>query len=142
MMPTWTKAKTRRSLDVGRPPLSYDVYMVDTPKEASDDDKGDPVADKISETQSKRSRPKHRSKPRRSKNDNTSTGENGTPGDAENNEDPVGAASTQEEQDNGQVNPDKQATPNDPDDDSYRPVSEDDESLGNEDFIAPEAHHE
>ena len=29
--------------------------------------------------------------------------------------------------------------PNDPDDDSYRPVSEDDESLGNEDFIMPEA---
>ena len=29
--------------------------------------------------------------------------------------------------------------PNDPDGDSYRPVSEDDESLGNEDFIVPEA---
>ena len=29
--------------------------------------------------------------------------------------------------------------PNDPDDDSYRLVSEDDESLGNEDFIVPEA---
>ena len=29
--------------------------------------------------------------------------------------------------------------PNDPDDDSYRPVSEDEESLGSEDFIVPEA---
>ena len=29
--------------------------------------------------------------------------------------------------------------PNDPDDDNYRPVSEDDECLGNEDFIVPEA---
>ena len=29
--------------------------------------------------------------------------------------------------------------PNDPDDDSYRPVSEGDESLGNEGFIVPEA---
>ena len=29
--------------------------------------------------------------------------------------------------------------PNDPDDDSYHPPSEDDESLGNEDFIMPEA---
>ena len=28
--------------------------------------------------------------------------------------------------------------PNDPDDDSYRPLSKDDESLGNEDFIVPE----
>ena len=29
--------------------------------------------------------------------------------------------------------------PNEPDDDNYRPPSEDDESLGNEDFIVPEA---
>ena len=29
---------------------SYDVYMVDTPKKASDEDKGDPVANKPSET--------------------------------------------------------------------------------------------
>ena len=29
--------------------------------------------------------------------------------------------------------------PNDPDDDSYRPVSEDEESLGNVDFIVPVA---
>ena len=29
--------------------------------------------------------------------------------------------------------------PNDPDDDSYRTVSEDEESLGSEDFIVPEA---
>ena len=29
--------------------------------------------------------------------------------------------------------------PNDPDDDSYRPPSEDEESLGSEDFIVPEA---
>ena len=72
---------------------SYDVYMVDTPKKASDDDKGDPVANKPSETQSKRRRPKRRSKPRRSKDGNTGTGENSTSGDAENNEDPVEAAS-------------------------------------------------
>ena len=89
--------------------------------------------------QSKRRRSKRRSKPRRSKDGNTGTEENSTLGDAEDNEDPVGVASEQEEQDNGQVNPDKQATTNDPDDDSYRPLSEDDESLGNEDFIVPEA---
>ena len=117
---------------------SYDVYMVDTPKKASDDDKEDPVGNKPSETQSKRSRPKRHSKSRRSKDSNTGTGENSTPDDAENNEDPVGATSEQE-QDNGQVNPHKQATPNDPDDDSYRPLSEDEESLGNKDFIMPKA---
>ena len=78
---------------------SYDVYMVDTPKKASDDDKEDPVENKPPETQSKRRRPKRRSKPRRSKDGNTGTGENSTPGDAENNEDPVGATSEQEEHD-------------------------------------------
>ena len=72
---------------------SYDVYMVNTPKKASDDDKGDPVANKPSETQSKHRRPKCRSKPRRSNDGNTGTGENSTSGDAENNEDPVRAAS-------------------------------------------------
>ena len=95
---------------------SYDVYMVDTPK-GSGDDKEEPDANKPSETQSTRRRPKRRSKPRRSKDGNTGTRENSTPGDAKNNEDPVGAASEQEEQDNEQVNPDKQTMPNDPDDD-------------------------
>ena len=116
--------------------------MVDTPKKASDNDKEDPVANKPSETQSKRRRPKRRSKPRRSKDGNTGTRENSTPGDAENNEDPVGAASEKEEQDNGQVNRDQQAAPNDPDDDSYRPLFEEEESLGNEDLIMPKAPHE
>ena len=69
---------------------SYDVYMVDTPKKASDDDKGDPVENKPHRTQSKYRRPKHRSKSHRS---NAGTGENSTPDDAENNEDPVGARS-------------------------------------------------
>ena len=32
------------------PTSSYDVYMVDTPKKASDNDKGDPVANKPPET--------------------------------------------------------------------------------------------
>ena len=82
-MPTRSKAKTRHSLD---------VYMVDTPK-GSGDKKEEPDANKTSETKSKRRRPKRRSKPRRSKDGNTGTGENSTPGNAENNEDPVGAAS-------------------------------------------------
>ena len=69
---------------------SYDVYMVDTPK-GYGDDKEEPDTNKTSETQSKRRRPKRRPKPRRSRDDNTGTGENSTPGDTENNEDPVGA---------------------------------------------------
>ena len=43
---------------------SYDVYMVDAPKENSSDDKEDPAEDKPSEIQSKR---RFRSKSRRSK---------------------------------------------------------------------------
>ena len=116
---------------------SYDVYMVDTPKGAGDD-KEEPDANKPSETQSKHRRPKRRSKPRRSKDGNTGTGENSTSGDAENNEDPVGATSEQEEHDNRQDNPDQQAIEDDSEDDSYRPPSEEETSLGNEDFIVPE----
>ena len=71
---------------------SYDVYIVDAPK-GFGDNKEEPDKNKPSETQSKRRRPKRRSKPRRSKDGNTGTGENNTPGDAGNNEDPVGAAS-------------------------------------------------
>ena len=125
---------TRRWTDTS----SYDVYMVDAPKEHSSDDKEDPVEDKPSEIQSKCRRQRRRSKPRRSKDGHTGTGENSTPGDAENNEDPVGAASEQEEHDNGQDNPDEQAIEDDSEDDSYRPPSEEETSLGNEDFIVPE----
>ena len=84
--------------------------MVDTPKKASDDDKEEPVENKPPKTQSKYRRPKLRSK---SHHNNPGTGENSTPDDAENNEDPVGARSEQEEQENGQASPDEQALPSD-----------------------------
>ena len=41
---------------------SYDMYMVDTPKENSGDDKEDPVEDKPPEIQPKRRRQRRRSK--------------------------------------------------------------------------------
>ena len=93
---------------------------------------------KPSETQPKCRCPKRRSKPRHSKDGNIGTGENSTPGDAENNEDPVGATSKQEKHDNRQDNPDEQAIEDDSEDDSYRPPSKEETSLGNEDFIVPE----
>ena len=44
-----------------------------------------------------------------------------------------------EEQENGQASPDKQALPSDgSEDDNYLPLSEDEVSLGDEDFIEPE----
>ena len=110
--------------------------MVDTLKKARDDDKGDPVENKPPETQSKYWRPKRCSKSHRR---NKVIGENSTPDDAENNEDPVGARSEQEEQENEQANPDEQALPsNNLEDDNYLPLSEDEVSLGDEDFIVPE----
>ena len=46
---------------------SYDVYMVDTPKENNGDNEKDPVEDKPPEIQPKRRRQRRRSKPRRGK---------------------------------------------------------------------------
>ena len=58
---------------------SYDVYMVDAPKENNGDDKEDLAKDKPSEIQSKRRHQRHRSKSRCSKDSNTGTGEDDTP---------------------------------------------------------------
>ena len=114
---------------------SYGVYMVDTPKTTNDDDKENPVENKPPETQQKRRRPRRCSKSRRSKDSNAGTEENNTLDNVENNEDLAEVTSEQEEQENGQASPDEQARPNDSEDGSYRPLSEDEESLGNEDFI-------
>ena len=71
---------------------SYDVYMVDAPKENSGDDKDDPVEDKPSKIQSKRRRQRCRFKSCRGRDGNTGTGENNTLEGVEDNEDPVDAA--------------------------------------------------
>ena len=76
---------------------SYDIYMVDTPKEDNGDDKKDPVEDKPLEKQSKHQRQRCRSKSRHGKNSNTGTRENSTPNDAEENEDPARPSSKQAE---------------------------------------------
>ena len=68
---------------------SYDVYMVDTPKRTNDDDKENPVEDKHPEIQPKRRRQRRRSKSRCGNDSNTGMGENNTPDNAEDNEDPV-----------------------------------------------------
>ena len=96
---------------------SYDVCMVDALKENNGDDKENLVENKPPETQPKYRRPKRRTESHRS---NAGIGENGTPDDAENNEDPVGARSKQEEQENGQASPDEQALSSDKsEDDNY-----------------------
>ena len=63
----------------------YDVCMIDTPNDAFDDDKEDPVEDKPPGTQSEHRCPPCRSQSRHLRENNTSTGGDSTP----DNEDPV-----------------------------------------------------
>ena len=112
--------------------------MVDAPKENNGNDKEDPAEDKPSEIQSKHQRQRCHSKSRRSKDINTDTGEDNSPEGAEDNEDPVDAATEQDEREDGQVSPGKYATHEDSEDGNYLPVSEDEASLGSEELIVPE----
>ena len=115
----------------------YDIYMVDTLKENNDDNEN-PVEDKPPEIQPKRQRQRHHSKPHHSKNSNTLTGENNTPDDTEDNEDPVEPTSEQEEREDGRVSSGEQAMNEDSEDSNYLPLSKEEGSLGAEDFIVPE----
>ena len=112
--------------------------MVDAPKENSGDDKEDPVEDKPPETQHKRRRQWHRSKSRHGKDSNTGTRDNNTPDDAEDQEDPVEPTFEQDNREDGQFSPDEQAVNEDSEDSNYLPLSKDEVSLGDEDFILPE----
>ena len=80
---------------------SYDVYMVDTPKENNGDNEKDPVEDKPPEIQPKHQRQRRRSKPRRGKNSNAGTGENNTPDGAEDNKNPVEPTSERDGREDG-----------------------------------------
>ena len=117
---------------------SYDVYMVDTPKENNGDNGNDPVENKPPEIQRKHRRQRRRSKSRREKDSDTGTRENNTPDDAEDKEYPVEPTSEQDEREDERVSPDEQAVNEDSEDSNYLPLSEDEVSLGNEDFIMPE----
>ena len=59
---------------------SYDIYMVDTPKEGNGDGTAE---DDPSKKQPKRRRQRRCSKPQRGKDGNTGTGDNNTPDNAE-----------------------------------------------------------
>ena len=61
---------------------SYDIYMVDTPKDGDGDGT---VVDDTSKKQPKRRRQRRRSKSRQSKNGDSGTGDNNTPHSAEDN---------------------------------------------------------
>jgi hypothetical protein len=116
---------------------TYDVYMVDTPKE-DDDGNQDLIEDKPIEVPPKRRRQRRRSRSRRGKESNTGTGDNDTPENAEDSEHPIEPAVEQDDGEDGQVNLDELTENDDSEDSKYLPASEEEVSLSNEDFIVPE----
>ena len=117
---------------------SYDVYMVGTPKEGDGDDVKDPVEDEPPEIPPKCCCQRRCSKLCRGKDSNTATGDNNTPDNAGDQEGPIEPTSEQDDREDRQVDPDEQAGNKDSEDSNYLPLSEDDVSLGDEDFIMPE----
>ena len=112
--------------------------MVDTAKEDDSDGGKCPVEDKPSEAPQKLQRQRHRSKSSREKDSNTGTGDNDTPENAKDQEGPIEPTSKQDDQEDGKIDPDEQAGNKDSEDSNYLPLSEDDASLGDEEFIVPE----
>ena len=109
---------------------SYDIYMVDTPKEG--DGKGT-TEDDPSKKQPKHWRPRRRSKSRHSKNGDSGTRDNNTPDSAEDN--PLQQDSAQED---GEASPHERAADREVEDDNHMPPSEDEASLGDDEFVVPE----
>ena len=109
---------------------SYDIYMVDTPKEGNGDGTAE---DDPSKKQPKRRRQRRRSKSRHSKNGDSGTGDNNTPDSAEDN--PLQQDSAQED---GEASPHERAADREVEDDNYMPPSEDEASLDDDEFAVPE----
>ena len=106
--------------------------MVDTPKEGNG---GETTEDNPSKKQPKRRRQRRRSKSRQSKSGDTSTGDNNTPDSAEDNKNPLQQELDQE--DEGASSPER-AAGGEGEDDNYMPPSEDEASLGDDEFAMPE----
>ena len=109
---------------------SYDIYMVDTPKE-SDGNKA--TEDNPPEKQSKHRRHRRRSKSRQRKNGDSGTGDNTTLDSAE--EHPLQQNSVQEDR---EASPHERAADQEVEDDNYTPPSEDEASLDDDEFAVPE----
>ena len=108
---------------------SYDIYMVDTPKDGDGDGT---VGDDAPKKQPKRRRQRCRSKSRQSKNGDSGTGDNTTPDSAE--EHPPQQDSAQED---GEASPHERAADREVEDDNYMPPSEDEASLDDDEFVIP-----
>ena len=106
--------------------------MVDTPKEANGDEKAE---DDPSKKQPKRQRQRRRSKSRQRKSGDTGTGDNNTPDSTEDNINPLQHDVELEDE---QASPPERAADGEPEEDNYMPPSEDEASLGDDEFIVPE----
>ena len=110
---------------------SYDIYMVDTPKEGNGDET---TEDDPSKKQPKRQHQRRRSKSRQSKSGDTGTGDNNTPDSAEDGNNPL---QQDLEQGDGGASPPERAGDGEAEDDNYMPPSEDEASLDDDEFVIP-----
>ena len=108
------------------------IYIVDTPKETNGDEA---MEDNPSGRKSKNGHRQRHSKPRHS---NTGPGDENNPDGAGEEYDPDQPAFEQAEQEDEQVSPEEQATDAYPEEDNYMPRSEDEISLGDDEFGVPE----
>ena len=106
--------------------------MVDTPKEGNGDETAE---DDPSKKQPKHQRQRRRSKSRHSKSNDTGTRDNNTPDSAEDDNNPL---QHDLEGEGVQASPPEQAADGEPEEDNYMPLSEDEASLGDDEFIVPE----
>ena len=105
--------------------------MVDAPKEGNGDETAE---DDPSKKQPKRRRQWRRSKSRQSKSGDTGTGDNNTPDSAEDHNNPLQQDLEQEDEGASSL---ERAAGGEEEDDNYMPPSEDEASLGDDEFAVP-----
>ena len=118
------KNRNHRPQGAGQPPH---------PQRKSDGNKA--TKDNPLEKQSKHRRHQRHSKPHHRKSSDTDTRDNNTADSAEDKDNPLQPSFGQED---GQASPKKQATDKESEDETYMSLSEDEASLGDEEFIVPE----
>ena len=119
---------------------SYDIYMVDTPKENNGEQRKDATEDNPLEKQTKHQCQRRRSKACHSKNSNNGTRKNNTPKDSKDNDDPVDPAMEQDEPRDGKHSLGTLFDHIDAEDKTYKPVSRKENSLDEDARIIPEKH--
>src|SRR4051812_36751650 len=106
---------------------SYDIYMVDAPKDGDGDGKAE---DGTSRKPPKRRRQWNRSKSRQNKKGDSGTGDNSTPDTAEEHQ-------QDSAREDGEASNHEIAAEQEVEDDNYMPPSEDEASLDDDEFIVP-----